>query len=572
MIPDDWSSTVTHQEYWEQVDIYADFGIDAAKQDTSKLAQLIELLPTLPSPARERILAYLGSDTMTSIPEPARERVWSELVDLVSKHRKFADAEWAMNPNLVNEIAALAERLQPLAPVFRNQRLFSEREFDLYERKGNYHEQARDLEKRRQVAVAEIIEYGGANALIEFAKAVESPWRVGFSAGWIADKDIDEAVLPVLLESENKALAQFVGGFVWGRFRSGGWPWIENINMSMWSISQKGQLLAYLPFTIDTWPRLPKALGPDESAYWTKANVNPYDAEEGLEIAIDRLVEHGRPHAAIRCLKKILDDEQPVDSQQAIRVLKAVLSSSEQGHAMSPDAIVKVIEHLQKNSDVISDDLIQLEWAFLPLLDRRHGSAPKMLQQRLADDAKFFCDVIRLLYRSDREKSTGEDATEQQEDVAKKAYRLISRWRTPPGTRRDGTFSGDELSVWLDEVKSICASSGHLDVALSRLGHVLAYAPADPDSLWLHRSVATALNAKDAEDMRKGFTIELFNRRGVHSWTAGKEERELAEKYRNQAEQVESAGYHRVATALRKLAASYDREAEQDAASDPFER
>jgi len=225
-------------------------------------------------------------------------------MDLVSRHRKFADAEWAMNPNLVNEIALVAERLTPVAPIFRYQRLFSEREFDLYEEKGKYEEQLKDLESRRQKAVAEILSYGGVEAITEFAKAVDSPWRVGFAVGMVATMDVDEKFLPSLLESQTKPLAQFVGGFEWGRFRARGWPWIDGIDMSKWSTSEKGQFLAYLPFTFDTWRRLPELLGPNEFAYWSKANVNPYDTEEGLEIAIDHLVQHGRPHAAIRCLKK----------------------------------------------------------------------------------------------------------------------------------------------------------------------------------------------------------------------------------------------------------------------------
>ena len=138
--------------------------------------------------------------------------------------------------------------------------------------------------------------------------------------------------------------------------------------------------------------------------------------------------------------------------------------------------------------------------------------------------------------------------------------------------QRDGTFNGDALTNWLATVKSACVESGHLDIALSKVGHVLAYAPPDPDGLWLHRSVATALNAKDADDMRKGFTAELFNMRGVHWRTAGKEERELAEKYQSQAETVEAAGYHRLANALRDLAASYERDAEHEASTDPFDR
>jgi hypothetical protein len=62
--------------------------------------------------------------------------------------------------------------------------------------------------------------------------------------------------------------------------------------------------------------------------------------------------------------------------------------------------------------------------------------------------------------------------------------------------------------------------------------------------LWLHHSA----------DMRDGFQTELFNSRGVHSWTAGREEQKLVEKYRTQAEEVEACGHHRLASSLRKLA------------------
>ena len=95
-------------------------------------------------------------------------------------------------------------------------------------------------------------------------------------------------------------------------------------------------------------------------------------------------------------------------------------------------------------------------------------------------------------------------------------------------------------------------------------GHVLIHSPADPSGLWIHRAVAAILNAKDAEDIRSGFVTELYNARGVHFVDpSGKEERTLAQEYRTNADAVEKAGYHRLATSLRELADSYDREAER---------
>jgi len=103
------------------------------------------------------------------------------------------------------------------------------------------------------------------------------------------------------------------------------------------------------------------------------------------------------------------------------------------------------------------------------------------------------------------------------------------------------------------------------------VGQVLIHAPADPDGLWIHRSAAKALNARDAEDMRDGFRTALLNSRGIHGFSAGREERALAVKYREQAEQVEAAGFQRLASSLRELAKHYEREAERDSSRDPFE-
>jgi hypothetical protein len=101
-------------------------------------------------------------------------------------------------------------------------------------------------------------------------------------------------------------------------------------------------------------------------------------------------------------------------------------------------------------------------------------------------------------------------------------------------------------------------------IAMREVGKVLFYSPPDPDGLWVHRSVATVLNAKDAGDMRLGYELQIINPRGVHFVDPeGKPERDLADHHRKRAEEVEMCGYYRLATTLKEVASSYEREAEQ---------
>jgi len=106
--------------------------------------------------------------------------------------------------------------------------------------------------------------------------------------------------------------------------------------------------------------------------------------------------------------------------------------------------------------------------------------------------------------------------------------------------------------------------TGHLEVALIKVGEALIYVPADEDGLWINKTVAGAMNGRDSEDMRNGFTTALFNSRGVHTVDpSGKPETDLAEKYEKKAEDVENAGFHRLAVTLRGLSESYNRQAER---------
>jgi hypothetical protein len=105
---------------------------------------------------------------------------------------------------------------------------------------------------------------------------------------------------------------------------------------------------------------------------------------------------------------------------------------------------------------------------------------------------------------------------------------------------------------------------------MDQLGQTLAYAPADPDGLWIHKSIAAALDAKDVPEIRSAFTTGLFNSRGVHGFSAGKEEQIIAAIYRNKANALAENGFHRIADTVRKLAENYEHDAVREAERDIF--
>ena len=312
-----------------------------------------------------------------------------------------------------------------------------------------------------------------------------------------------------------------------------------------------------MPLEKETWNRAKNWLDSNEKEYWSKISANQYPNDDDLGFAIDKLIAYDRPHTAIEWLYS----KKPLDQARSVKALMAVISSQEPPQEMGTHTIIEIIKVLQDAPETDPEDLFQIEWAYLRLLDQY--ASPKSLENRLASDPDFFCEVIRLIYRSKKKPEHPREFSEQDENIAENAYNLLDNWMTLPGTQSNGQFLPEQFTEWLNRTKKACDESGHLEVALLHIGQVLIHAPPDPEGLWIHRTVASALNARDAEEMRNGFWTGMFNSRGVYEIDPmGKPERELAQKYKQKAKEVENAGYHRFAVTLRKLAEGYEREAE----------
>ncbi len=571
LIDKEWTGTVTRAEYWEQISIYAEMAIGLARSSVARLCELIKALPDLPQEAHQSLVTHLQSSAVTDLPEADRMVVWESLNDLARNHRKFADADWAMSLDVVAEIEAVADLLAPESPRIKHQYLFGGRDFDLYDEKGDYEQQREDLELRRQAAVMEIVDTSDLVDLFEFAKNVSAPYQFGWSLGFVASDELQEMLLPGHLLYEDDSIASLVDGFINGRFANWGWEWADKLLNGDWRESEKAQLLVLLPYQGETWARVDQYLGDSDHSYWENARVNPYWPDSNQDSAIEKLLSCGRLGAAIQSLGRLGKKDEGFNASLATRVMLAFVQAEEIDREFDQHAVVQIIKKLQAYDEVDQDSLFEIEWALLPLLNQFSEGSPTTIERRLAKSPELYCEVIGLVYRSKNSEPEQEQPTEQQRNLAKKAYQLLSEWSQPPGLDADGSFDHEAFSEWLAKVKLIAAETGHLEVALIHLGQVMTKVPPDQQGLWIDEAVAEALNAKDAQSMRSGFTTQIFNDRGVHGFSAGKEEMKLAQLNRDKADALDSKGYSRFATAMRELAVSYERDAERESSRDPFE-
>ncbi|WP_348549148.1 hypothetical protein AADH33_12890 [Psychrobacter sp. KFRI-CH2-11] len=304
----------------------------------------------------------------------------------------------------------------------------------------------------------------------------------------------------------------------------------------------------------------------DEKKYWTRTFTNALYIEKDIKFAVDKLLHYERPRAALRCISSGMFQGKNLDSEQSIEVLLASLNSKESINALVPYEVVKLIKYLQSEEEINQEALAKIEWAYLPWLDYKLDARPRLLEWKLGTDASFFCQIIQLIYKSNKateEKPNTDSVDENKRQLATNAWQLLHNWNTVPGTDMEGHFDSGLFQEWFEEVKKICIDSGHYRVAMQQIGGVLINTLEDSDGLWIDMTVAATLNDKDAKELRRGYSMGLYNSRGAHLVDpTGQPEKKLAIEYDNKAEAIENAGYHRFAVTLRELANGYKREAE----------
>jgi hypothetical protein len=561
-IPEGWEKGVTNGEYWEQTRFCAELIVEQAGTDVVKLASLAGNYDHLPPPASEAFRDKLISKHCLNLSEQERLPLWSALCKLIAHHRRFPDANWSLGDESLLPIEEIARQLEPKSPTLLNKRLFSEADAYLYEGDGDWEEEQGKLFQIRKAAIGDILSEGGIPLVLEFASTVSNAHLVGEVLADMNQSEFDAELLPALLDKADQKLWSLVAAYAWRRRFMGGWQWFDDINKVGWEPKQIALLLCALPFERNSWDRAAQLLGENEGEYWNITSANTYQTDDDTEYAFRKLLEFGRPNAVIDGLSRDLFKKKVINPDLACDALLSLVHTEETARGGDSYHITKIIKALQENAATDQDKLFNVEWAYVPLLDGHSDCSPITLENRLASDPNFFCELVQIIYRADGVEP--EEPSEQRRNIATNAYRLLSTWKVVPGSRTDGEFEADAFTRWMTTMEDKVKASGHYDVAMIQLGDVLVKAPEGPDGLWIHPVIAEAINIRERSSLRDGYSTGIYNSRGVHTVDPeAKPERALAEKYRHRADQVENAGYQRLATTLRGVADNYDRDAER---------
>ena len=556
---------VTQQELWKESSYYSNLYIDT----TESLQEIVDAINSVNHLTDDTLPSFTNqlNKRLQNMTDKDRQVVWEVLLKKINNlDRRSKDED-----ERVKILKKIASDIEPEDDLCKSIYLFSNYDHDLIGY-NDWEKGKKELEEKQRESLLKILNSDNAiRQLNELINQAKMPYTIGSSLGSINYPSIENMLLPKFL-NENKAEKEFISNFIYTRYfyYQGDVSWVDKLDFANWNNEQKILLLLALPFNQSTWGLLDTQQDKDlTKEYWDRVdNFRRTINDKYSEAAVKSLLKAKRPLAAIEYIASIILEtedsiKQQIDPELCLKALMASLNTTENISSTNnlQYEIGRVFKYLYDNIDYTRTNLWEAEWGCISLFGKHGIGQPRALIYRIANDADFFCDLIKI-YRSDPRDTKYQELDEA---IRYRLFKILSSsfndFTIMPGIDQYGTFQEDNFTAWIHKVEEICKTSEHLGVAQSVIGGYLINSPEDKSGLWINKTVARILDRNNSVSMRSGYNMGIHNARGMHVVDeTGETEASLRDKWRNRADEIESLGFINLATSLRELAETYERE------------
>lgn len=565
--------TITWPEYFGFVHEVLIRALEDAPKEPGRWENLIAVLPNLPPDDRSAVLGAFNVEAENGRLDNT-DQLWVHIRNLIDRHREFSTADWALPEAELQQLEEVASRFAPTNSCERNARLFQHGthlgEIGMKLTDPDYDAA---LRAKRRDAVKEIYQEGGLVQLRELARESQMPHEVGIALADIVGGDAEPDLLPLLTSTDNQDIA-YAGPYFARRFELEGWDWLRDLldRNNDASATTQARLIAAARDFPAAWDEA-DARGSDVAAEYWKGFLPlglGHDFTE-VEFVTSKLIEVGRNAIALDflCMYRRQDIPDPVErARLAVQGLDGLLATGAEDPefgALHEWEFEQLFLMLEANVEDLGIDVVaRLEWAYLPAL----GIEPHVptLQHSMAASPNFYVEVVSTVYRAKAGTPEEDEPDPEREARATNGYRLLSAWSVVPGTTESDQIDSAALGSWVEEAAALLKKTDRFEVGMVHLGHVLAWAPSDPDGSWPPQPVRDLLERLQSDEVEDGLRNQILNRRGVTSRgleDGGAQEDALVARYRGDTERFRDR-WPRTAAVLRSVAESYEAESRRN--------
>ena len=476
----------------------------------------------------------------------------------ISRSRKFCSADWAIPEEHLKKMEMVLSQVLPdglekytylfkRSPDILNPVPFDKDNFN-YEKEQTY------IHNLRIETIHEILDKYGADTLIDFSLKAEST----------------EELAEVIVEDV------FHGKYDFSQILS-----IKSANYSLYSLilyylyqinkleifwqalcaapltnEDKADIICQSPLDFKVWSKLDELDDEIVQYYWEHIGAFRFSLadDEHVDYFLNKLLQHNRPFSAAR----IIVFSKYSNSEMIMSILRKCCEL--QNHTeptgmtlnnLAQHDILNLFEKLYDDQNLELDQLVQLEISFFPYF--RYSSTPKGIIKHLLKHPIEYVTLITYNYKADFESDSSVNGHSPEQ--CRLAYAILDLFNIVPGYE-GGLFSEEKFVEWITSAQEYANQIGYKNSFACCLGHLLSYAPAGNDGIFPHEIVRNYLEQNHSEKLINGFITGKQNQRGVHVVTGGLAEKEIAQRYREDASAIRLS-YPRTAAVLEKLSDCY---------------
>lgn len=538
------------------LDVYSNFGSDI------RIAIGKRLLATVP----------LISDS------DGKKMIWEALRRMLHHHRQFPNADWSVPENELSDFQISYDLLAPDDFVEANSWLFSPGATPARPATGGWEAEAANRDHLQLEVVAGITDRDGREGVLRLAKAALQAQWVGQKVMMVEEtKPFRDELLRIGLQSQGKEWELAHGMLVTAASSKDSDSTSRLLALAkkeFWGEGAITRILLAAPACREVWSQAADAGPSVENAYWSSAPIWGLQGGvvDDLVFATEQLLRIGRAREAVRFIGSHLKGGIPEDL--IIRALREAVNENADQTDDHNDATMfahyvgEILDHLSTKPEVLRSDMVSLEWAYYQAL-RDSPHPPRMLEQALATEPKFFLDVLRAAYIPSKESGIVEPEPgdpEKANAIASQAWSLLREWTWVPGADADGVVDAASLQEWIYSARSLALSCGRLEVCDSRIGAVFAAARADADGCWPPIPIRDAIEELRSADLENGVCSGVVNHRGITvrlPTDGGAQERALASRYRKDSKSIANE-WPQTAALLERIAKSFDADSKRE--------
>lgn len=506
-------------------------------------------------------------------------QAWNRLRAILSRHRLYADTDWALTEEELAPFQELYSQLQPKDVIERSIWLFND-EFPAIvvppsrtiDPLKQHQERVVQIKLTREEAARELIHQVGLDKTIELRKLVKRPRTLGRALAAVLTSSDDIQRIYECLEDDD-SLIEFTHGFIYERPEHRD---LQQLQILVQDLQKAGLSTRAIANALvggaqnkELWDYIDSLSEEVQQEFWRRIQPLCIPILDGdLVSYIGKLVQHRRFYSAIDVAWLGLDH---LPSKLIVDLLRqaATKEASEPGR-IDQATIGILFRTLNERQDVEPSTMLELEILYLEqLMYKGAGIGAPHIEAELAHNPESFVQLLEWLYLpkdpSLLEKEYEGLSEEQRQNSARRAYLVLDTWTKIPGMREDKSIDAEALWAWVDEVRCLAERRNRIEVADVEIGHILARYPLGSLE-GSEESIFHTIERINTKEIKEGYSIKLFNQQGVTirgAFDGGDIERHRAEFFGGLAQKTRRA-YPNVSKIYQDLEVWYLRQAHRE--------